>query len=64
VIGAAALGAALMAAGASADLRSVHDQRGDAHCIHDGSGPPKPCSHSTKLTADVVRATAGHEAGG
>jgi hypothetical protein len=62
VIGLAALGAALIAAGASADLRSVHDQRGDAHCIHERhSGPPKPCSHSTKLSADVVRATAGHE---
>ena len=63
VIGVAALGAAVMAAGASADFRSVHDPRGDTRCIHESHREPRPCSHSTKRSADIVRATAGHEAG-
>jgi hypothetical protein len=60
VIGVAAA-FALIAAGASANFRSVHDPRGDAKCYHDGG--PKPCSDSVKRNADVVRATAGHEGG-
>ena len=59
VIGAAALGAAVMAAGASADFRSVHDPRGDTTCGHENGGH-KPCSAKSKRTADIVRATAGH----
>jgi hypothetical protein len=65
VIGAAALGAAVIAVGASADFRSVGDPRGDyTRCHHgtgSGSGPTRPCSDSTKRDADIVRATAGHE---
>jgi hypothetical protein len=64
VIGAAALGAALMAAGASADFRSVHDPRGDTTCGHEhvGNHPP-PCSAADKRDADIVGATAGHAGG-
>ena len=58
VIGAAALGAALMAAGASADFRSVHDPRGDVKCKVGVNGS---CSDSMRRNADIVRATAGHE---
>jgi len=47
VIGVAALGAALIAVGASANFRSVHDPRGD----------------TKRRNADIVRATAGHEGG-
>ena len=61
VIGVAAAG--VMAASASAGFSSVHDPRGDTRCIHESHREPKPCSHSTKLNADVVRATADHEAG-
>jgi hypothetical protein len=60
VIGVVAAGG-LIATGASADFRSVHDPRGDAKCYHDGG--PKPCSDSVKRAADIVRATAGHEGG-
>jgi hypothetical protein len=63
-LGAAALGAALMAVGASADFRSVGDPRGDRKCDHGiDTGPARPCSHSNKRNADIVRATAGHEGG-
>jgi hypothetical protein len=55
VIGVAALGAAAIAAGASANFRSVDDPRGDVKCSH------RPCSDSAKRNADIVRATAGHE---
>jgi parallel beta-helix repeat protein len=58
VIGAAALGAAVMAVGASANHRSVHDPRGDTTCRHEVAGP---CSDEKKRSADIVRATAGHE---
>jgi hypothetical protein len=56
VIGVAALGAALIAVGASADFRTVHDPIGDAECDHN-------CSASDKRHADIFRATAGHEDG-
>ena len=59
VIGAAALGAAVMAAGASADFRSVNDPSGDTKCLHEVGGH-KPCSDRKKRSADIVRATAGH----
>jgi hypothetical protein len=59
VIGVVAAGG-LMAAGASANFRSVHDPRGDTECFHDGG--TKPCS-SVKRNADIVSATAGHERG-
>jgi hypothetical protein len=53
-IGAAALGAAVMAAGASADFRSVKDPRGDTKCtVH--------CTAQKRRNADIVRATAGHD---
>jgi hypothetical protein len=55
VIGVAALGAALIAVGASADFRSVHDPRGDVKCTK------KPCPDSMRRNADIVRATAGHD---
>jgi hypothetical protein len=55
VIGVAALGAAVIAVGASANFRSVDDPRGDMKCSH------RPCSDSAKRNADIVRATAGHE---
>jgi hypothetical protein len=60
VIGAAALGAAVMAAGASADFRSVNDPSGDTKCLHEVGGH-KPCSDRKKRSADIVRATAGHD---
>jgi hypothetical protein len=60
LIGVAALGAAVMAAGASADFTSVHDRRGDTGCHHDG-GSTTPCSNSVRRNADIVRATAGHD---
>jgi hypothetical protein len=61
-IGAAALGAAVIAAGASADFTSVHDPRDDTRCFHEShSGPPRPCSDSSRRRADIVRATAGHD---
>ena len=62
LIGAAALGAALMAAGASADFRSVDDPRGDTKCGHE-LGQHGPCLDRSKRNADIVRATAGHEGG-
>jgi hypothetical protein len=62
VIGAAALGAAVIAVGASADFTSVHDPRGDTKCGHE-SGGHKPCSDYKRRNADIVRATAGHEGG-
>jgi hypothetical protein len=52
LIGAAALGAAVIAAGASATFRSVDDPRGDTG----GHG-----SDQARRDADIVRATAGHE---
>ena len=58
VIGVAAAGAAVIAAGASADFSSVHDPRGDANCHRGGQ---KPCLNEAKRNADIVRATAGHE---
>jgi hypothetical protein len=64
LIGAAALGAALIAAGASATFRSVDDPRGDAKCFHERSSPQRPhrpCSDSTMRNAEIVRATAGHD---
>jgi hypothetical protein len=62
LIGAAALGAALMAGGASADFRSVDDPRGDTTCYRNRPAHP-PCSDWMKRNADAVRATAGHEGG-
>jgi hypothetical protein len=59
LIGAAALGAAVIAVGASADFRSVNDPRGDVKCIQDRH-PHPTCSDSKKRNADIVRATAGH----
>ena len=56
----AAVGVALIAVGASADLRSVHDPRGDTKCYHDHT-PPEPCSDGMKRAADIVRARAGHD---
>ena len=62
LIGAAALGAALIAVGASADFRSVDDPRSDAKCFHEHAPePPPPCSGSAMRNAEIVRATAGHE---
>jgi hypothetical protein len=58
LIGAAALGAALMAVGASADFRSVGDPRGDITCEHKRG---HYCSPSLRRSADIVRATAGHD---
>jgi parallel beta-helix repeat protein len=57
-IAAAAVGAAVMAIGASADFRSVHDPRGDTRCH---SEVARPCSDEKKRSADIVRATAGHD---
>ena len=51
------LGAAVIAAGASANFKSVNDPRGDTKCSH------RPCSDSAKRNADIVRATAGEERG-
>ncbi len=62
-VSAVALGAALIAAGASADFSSVHDPRGDPRCLRDGGNLHKPCSHSGERNADIIRATAGHEGG-
>ena len=59
LIGAAALGAAVMAAGASANFRSVDDPRGDTKCSHGDDF--QPCSDSERRNADIVRATAGHD---
>jgi hypothetical protein len=59
VIGLAALGAAVMAAGASADFSSVNDPRGDVRCGH--GHKVRPCSDRMRRNADIVRATAGHE---
>lgn len=60
LIGAAALGAALMAVGASADFRSVGDPRGDTKCHHEREANHRPCSDSMRRNADIVKATAGH----
>jgi hypothetical protein len=60
VIGVAALGAAVMAASASANFKSVHDPRGDTKCLH-SLGGHKPCGDSKRRSADIVRATAGHD---
>ena len=44
--------------------RSVHDPRGDAGCYRGREGyGPKPCLDSTMRSAEIVRATAGHEGG-
>ena len=59
VIGVAALGAAVMAAGASADYTSVDDPRGDTKCFHEIKH--QHCSDSKRRNADIVRATAGHD---
>jgi hypothetical protein len=59
LIGAAALGAALIAGGASADFRRVNDPRGDTRCGHE-HGQHGACSDSSRRNADIVRATAGH----
>ena len=61
VIGAAALGAAVMAAGASADFRSVHDPRGDTRCYHEQSAGISLARTRMRRNADIVRATAGHD---
>ena len=55
------LGAAVIAAGASADFKSVNDPRGDTMCFHDAGFAPKPCSDSKRRNADIVRTTAGHD---
>ena len=60
VIGAAALGAVVIAVGASADFKSVNDPRGDTRCHNEGGGH-KPCSDWMRRNADIVRVTAGHE---
>jgi hypothetical protein len=54
------LGAAVIAAGASANCKSVKDPRGDAKCFHDAGGE-RPCTDAEKRNADIVRATAGHD---
>jgi len=56
------LGAAVIAAGASADFRRVNDPRGDVECIHDNlpAGEVPTCSDSKRRNAEIVRATAGH----
>jgi hypothetical protein len=56
VIGVAAVGAAVVAVGASATFRSVDDPRGD-------TGGCRSCSDRARRDADIVRATAGHEGG-
>jgi hypothetical protein len=56
LIGVTALGAALIAVGASANFRSVDDPRGDTGCKPESGS----CSDSQKRNADIVRATAGH----
>jgi len=61
LIGAAALGAALIAGGASANFRSVDDPRGDTKCLHEHGVHHRPCSDSMRRNADIVRATAGHD---
>jgi hypothetical protein len=44
--------------------RSVHDPRGDAGCYRGREGyGEKPCLASTMRSAEIVRATAGHEGG-
>ena len=60
LIAAAGLGAAVIAAGASADFKSVNDPRGDTRCSNEGGGH-KPCSDWMRRNADIVRVTAGHE---
>jgi len=50
------LGAAVTAAGASANFRSVDDPRGDTGCKSESGS----CSDSHERKADIVRATAGH----
>jgi hypothetical protein len=61
-IGAAALGAAVIAVGASATFRSVDDPSSDAKCFHEATPPAhRPCSDSTKRNAEIVSATADHE---
>ena len=59
LIGVAALGAAVIAAGASADFTSGGDPRGDTLCFHEVGH--QPCSDSKRRNADIVRATAGHD---
>jgi hypothetical protein len=54
------LGAAVIAAGASADFKSVKDPRGHVRCFHD-RGADRPCTDAEKRNADIVRATAGHD---
>ena len=61
VIGVAALGAAVMAAGASADFRSVDDPRGDTKCYHEAAARTGLARTRAKRNADIVRATACHE---
>jgi hypothetical protein len=46
-VGVLAAGAAVIAVGASANFRSVHDPRGDVKC--------RGCSDSVKRNADIVR---------
>jgi hypothetical protein len=44
--------------------RSVHDPRGDAGCYRGREGyGEKPCLASTMRSAEIVRATTGHEGG-
>jgi hypothetical protein len=64
LIGAAALGAAVIAVGASADFKSVNDPRGDTKCVdHDVPASGGHCTDWMKRRADIVRATAGDERG-
>jgi hypothetical protein len=58
IIAIVALGAAVIAAGASANLRSINDPRGDVRCTEEGVNVP--CSDQKRRNADIVRATAGH----
>jgi hypothetical protein len=63
VVSAVLLGAAAIAADASATFRSFDDRRGDTKCLHRDTLSRQPCSDSRRRNADVVRATAGHEGG-
>jgi hypothetical protein len=56
VASAVVLGAAVIAAGASADFRSVDDPKGDVKCR-------RGCSDSAKRNADIVKAKASHDVG-
>jgi hypothetical protein len=59
-IAAAVAVTAIAVPAASADFRSVNDPRGDTTCGHELGGH-KPCSDRKRRSADIVRATAGHD---